>query len=108
MNFVVDEQLPPALAAWLRSQGYQANHIHDEGLGGAADEDIWDLCLRDEIIIITKDRDFALRRAVTDGPRVVWVRFGNMKVGEMMRRFRAAWPQALERLATGRAVVELG
>lgn len=90
MNFLVDEQLPPALAVWLRSQGYQATHIHDLGLGAAGDNDIWEVCLRDETIIITKDRDFALRRAVTNGPRIVWVRLGNMKVGDMMRRFRVA------------------
>ncbi|RYF93023.1 MAG: hypothetical protein EON95_10410 [Caulobacteraceae bacterium] len=107
MKFIVDEQLPPALATWLKTTGHEAAHIHERGLGGAADADIWLTCIEAGAVIITKDRDFALRRAATEGPTVVWIRLGNMRVGEMMRQVRQAWPQALARLKAGRAVVEL-
>ena len=37
MKFLVDAQLPPALARWLREQGYDAQHVEDLGLRDAED-----------------------------------------------------------------------
>lgn len=41
MRFLVDAQLPPALARWLASQGHQADHVGDLGLAAAMDRVIW-------------------------------------------------------------------
>jgi predicted nuclease of predicted toxin-antitoxin system len=32
MRFLVDAQLPPALARWLAAQGHEAAHVGDLGL----------------------------------------------------------------------------
>jgi predicted nuclease of predicted toxin-antitoxin system len=32
MRFLVDAQLPPALAAWIRDQGHEATAVRDIGL----------------------------------------------------------------------------
>ena len=37
MKFIVDAQLPPALARWLREQGHQAEHVAEAGLREAED-----------------------------------------------------------------------
>lgn len=37
MRFLIDEQLPTALARWIVSQGHDAQHVFDVGLGGASD-----------------------------------------------------------------------
>ena len=44
MRFVVDAQLPPALARFLASLGEEAIHVLDAGLLEADDGEIW--CLR--------------------------------------------------------------
>jgi len=41
MRFVVDAQLPPALARWLAGCGHRAEHVDDVGLASASDSDVW-------------------------------------------------------------------
>ena len=41
MRFLVDNQLPAALAAWLRQQGHEAEHVLDFQLAQAKDNPIW-------------------------------------------------------------------
>jgi predicted nuclease of predicted toxin-antitoxin system len=73
MRFLVDAQLPPALARWLVTAGHEAEHVADRGMQSASDAAIWDLALQENAAILTKDEDFARRRALTGaGPTVVW------------------------------------
>jgi predicted nuclease of predicted toxin-antitoxin system len=37
MRFIVDAQLPPALARWLVRQGHEAEHVADRLLATAPD-----------------------------------------------------------------------
>lgn len=62
MRFLVDAQLPPALARWLADQGQPARHVYDLGLATADDREIWDVALATGAVVVTKDEDFALRR----------------------------------------------
>ncbi len=41
MKFLVDQQLPRLLAAWIRAQGYEARHIREIGMEHAEDRAIW-------------------------------------------------------------------
>ena len=40
-------------------------------------------------------------------PRILWVRFGNTTTSELLGRFDAHWPAALEALSRGDGVIEL-
>lgn len=40
MKFLVDAQLPPALARWLVVQGFRAEHVMDIEMDAASDEAI--------------------------------------------------------------------
>jgi predicted nuclease of predicted toxin-antitoxin system len=40
MRFLVDAQLPPALARWLTAKGHDAVHIADLGMRAASDVDL--------------------------------------------------------------------
>jgi predicted nuclease of predicted toxin-antitoxin system len=78
MRFLVDTQLPHAVARWLAERGHTAEHIYDIGLHTAADRVLWDYVVFFEAVIITKDEDFALRRTLVEaGPAIVWLRRGN-------------------------------
>ena len=58
MNFLVDAQLPPALARWIVSQGHQATHVFDIGLQATDDPEIWERARTEITVIISKDEDF--------------------------------------------------
>ena len=78
MNFLVDAQLPPALAQWLREAGYTAQAVRDLGLREAEDGAIWIHALQTCTVILTKDEDFAFRAQQDgNGPVVVLLRIGN-------------------------------
>ena len=78
MNFLIDAQLPPGLARWLKEQGFEAQHVQDLGLRQAEDEEIWMHTLKVGSVLITKDEDFAERAARnSNAPRIVWLRVGN-------------------------------
>jgi predicted nuclease of predicted toxin-antitoxin system len=56
MRFLVDAQLPPALARWLAAKGHEAEHVADRGMQAASDMAIWDKALATSATIVTKDR----------------------------------------------------
>lgn len=108
MRFLVDAQLPPALARWLVSQGHQADHVGDLGLAAAADQVIWDRALADGSAIISKDEDFAQRSALSGhGPPIVWVRLPNVRRREVLSCFETILPAVLAALADGDRLVEV-
>ena len=80
-------QLPPALARWLAANGHTAEHVADRKLEAASDSAIWDYAVREAAAIITKDEDFALRKALSDtGPAVVWIRLQNTRRRELLTK----------------------
>jgi predicted nuclease of predicted toxin-antitoxin system len=107
LNFLVDAQLPPQLAAWLMEKGCSAKSLRELSLQNADDRVIWDLAQRENAIIVTKDEDFALLAAARPGPRVLWVRTGNLVNRLLLARFERSWPEVLAHLQSGARVVEL-
>lgn len=61
MRFVVDAQLPPALARWLEAKGHAADHVMDLRLMDADDAEVWEHALSASAAIVTKDADFSVR-----------------------------------------------
>jgi predicted nuclease of predicted toxin-antitoxin system len=100
MHFLVDANLPPALADWLRTKGVTADHAIALGLERAADAELWDWAKARNATLISKDEDFLmLKLADPDGPKVVWVRFGNTTRGQVLMRFEQSWTAILASLA---------
>ena len=88
MRFLVDAQLPPALARWLNARG------HDAEASGA--------------VIVTKDEDFAIRRTfASTGPRVVWIRLGNTRRHVLLAWFEEQLPALLAALDAGESLIEI-
>ncbi len=58
MKFIVDNQLPIALARFIVSLGCECVHVSEVGLAEATDAQIWDYACRNERIVISKDDDF--------------------------------------------------
>jgi len=59
-------------------------------------------------VIITKDEDFALLAASNAiGPKILWVRTGNLVNRLLLARFERAWPDVETHLSAPVRVVEL-
>jgi predicted nuclease of predicted toxin-antitoxin system len=107
MQFLVDAQLPPALARWLDDMGHNAKHVSEVGLQSASDRAIWDYAVTTAAAIITKDEDFAQRRALVDGPAIIWVRLPNARRQDLLGWFEKALPAILEALDRGEGLIEV-
>jgi len=108
VKFIVDAQLPPKLADWLRDHGHDAVAVRQIGLREAEDRAIWAYAVQEGAIIVTKDEDFA-RLAATHatGPALIWVRMGNVVNRVLLARFEEAWPEICGHLAAGTRIVEM-
>ena len=108
MNFLVDAQLPPALAQWITSQGHAATHVFDLGLHSADDPVIWARAGNERAAIISKDEDFADRWLLSDKTlALVWIRKGNCSNRALLAWLEPLWPDAVKRLEQGEKFVEL-
>jgi predicted nuclease of predicted toxin-antitoxin system len=108
MRFIVDAQLPPALARWLVAKGHHAEHVADQHMEAASDAAIWDFALQAVAVIITKDEDFAQRKTLSDkGPAVIWIRLPNTRRRELLVWFERALPDILSALRRGETLIEV-
>lgn len=107
MRFLVDAQLPPALARRIQALGHVAEHVADCGLATAADSTIREHAASTDAVIITKDEDFAVHRLLQSGPKVVWVRIGNTRRAELLRRVEADFSSVVAALERGETLVEI-
>jgi predicted nuclease of predicted toxin-antitoxin system len=108
LNFLVDAQLPPALARWISGRGHRAIHVFEIGLHTATDSDIWDQARAEDAIIISKDEDFVARSLLSERPvALLWIRKGNCSNQALIGWFEPLWPETLARLEQGEQLVEL-
>ena len=107
MRFLVDAQLPPALARRIEGLGHAAEHVDDCGLATSADREIRAYAARVGAVIITKDEDFVVRKLLESGPPVVWVRIGNTRRADLLRRIEADFAAILNALERGETLIEI-
>ena len=108
MRFLIDAQLPPALARRLAELGHEAEHVADHEIAAASDRQIWDYASAVAAVIVTKDEDFAQRKALGEsGPRVVWVRIRNTRRRELLMWLDTALPNILSALERGESLIEV-
>ena len=108
MRFLVDNQLPPSLARWLRDRGYDAAHVFESGHHLLDDRDPWARSLSDARIIVSKDEDFLyLANQPGDAGRFLWVRLGNCRNDALLTAFARSFDTIVAAFDSGQTVVEL-
>lgn len=108
MRFLVDNQLPGALARFLRSHGQDAQHVLDLQMDEASDVDIWNLVASQDGALVSKDQDFLHLANLPGGSgRLVWVRLGNCRTRALLAAFERALPTLIAALEEGHRVVEI-
>lgn len=58
MKFLADMGISRSTVEWLKSIGYNAKHLREEGLQRLSDKDIFSKARKEERIILTFDLDF--------------------------------------------------
>ncbi len=108
MRFLVDTQLPAEVAYFLQTQGHQAEHVLELGLGQSKDNVLWEYAEKHHAVIVTKDEDFAdwIVRG-RPGPSVVWLRIGNSTNAILLTWLASLWPQIQARLTQGERLIEV-
>ena len=108
MKFLVDANLPPALAQWLISEGHEAQHVSELGMASMPDREIWTRARDLGASILTKDEDFVLLQALDRvGPAIVWIRIGNAVRRVLLRRLPLLWPAVMAAIERGEKVIEV-
>ena len=108
IHFLIDAQLPPGLALWLAARGFKAEHVSRIGLGPKSDLDIWRHADRTGACLITKDEDFvALAGKSTNGPKVVWIRIGNISNAALWQALDPQLDEIIQALNAGERIIEV-
>jgi predicted nuclease of predicted toxin-antitoxin system len=64
VKFLVDNNLPVALARWIATQGADVKHIRTLNWSEKDDYYLWQFAIRENRILISKDQDFLNLSAV--------------------------------------------
>jgi len=108
LRFLVDAQLPPALARAISETGHIAEHVGDIGLLDADDEEIWQYAKKNDAAIITKDEDFVFRLRQDNYPAtVVWLRLGNSSRQALLKWFLPLLDKILALSYDGEKLIEI-
>jgi len=59
MRFKLDECVDVRLTSLFEAEGHDAETVFVEGVAGATDRAIYDMCLREKRTLITQDMDFS-------------------------------------------------
>ena len=108
MRFLIDNQLPIALATYLRECGHDCVHVLDLHLDEADDRFLWDLCIRENRVLVSKDHDFLYFAARPgDSGRFMWLRLGNCRNDVLIRAMKNDHGKAIADFESGRRIVEV-
>ena len=108
MRFLVDAQLPPALARWLGEKGYSATAVRDAGFLKSDDGSLRNFARDGGWILITKDEDFADDEiGFHTGPSVVWLRIGNATNRVLFAWLDSILPEIIHQLESGQTLIEV-
>ena len=106
MRFLVDANLSPRVAEWLRDKRHDAVHVFEVGLNEAGDHRILEEAASRGQILLTVDLDFGeiLARS-SRGASVLILRLRSTATTTVSRRLEVALAQAAAALEEGAVVV---
>jgi predicted nuclease of predicted toxin-antitoxin system len=107
-KFLVDANLPLALARQLATTGVDCVHVADLGDMSTPDRTVWAMAAAEARDIISRDGDFAqLVIGSASGPSVVWVRLGNVRKQVLLSQIERDWDKLLGLLNSGERLIEI-
>lgn len=87
-KYLIDVNLPYYFSLWNFVDFIHQKEINDE----ASDEDIWNYAKQNNLIIISKDKDFSLMQLINGAPpKVIHIKFGNLKMKAFFEILSNCW-----------------
>ena len=91
--FLIDANLPYYFSLWNTPEFIHQKDIDDEW----TDEEIWNYAKTNNLTIISKDADFSNKIMLNfPPPKVIHIRFGNMKMNPFFDTIAKVWNEVLE------------
>jgi predicted nuclease of predicted toxin-antitoxin system len=92
-HFLIDVNLPYYFSLWHNPDFIHQKDINDEW----TDEKVWEYARENNLTIITKDSDFSNKIIFQNAPpKVIHIRFGNLKMNEFFEILTRLWPSIIE------------
>ncbi|MGH9947677.1 MAG: DUF5615 family PIN-like protein [Pyrinomonadaceae bacterium] len=109
MKFWIDAQLSPAIAKWISDEfEFEAVAIREVGLRDAEDLEIFNAAKLQDVVVITKDRDFVqLLDRFGPPPQIIWLTCGNTSNARLRQILAESLRNAIQLLDTGEQLVEI-
>ena len=106
MRFLADMGISPRTVDYLQDLGYDATHLHEEGLDRLSDSDVITKARRERRVLLTHDLDFGELIALSEArlPSIVTFRLRSMQPNNVNRHLRAIIEQHREALESGALV----
>lgn len=105
MKFVVDENLPPRLANWLRQRkSIDAWHVSELGLNGATDSQVWERAIALGAYVVSRDADFL---GFNSAGGLIRLLVGNCSTRDLLAYVEAIWPDIDAGVASGQRIIEI-
>ena len=103
MKFLADMGISPKTVAFLQSLGYDASHLHDQGLHRLQDPAILEKAKNEGWVLLTHDLDFGELIAASGAslPSIVIFRLRNMRPERVNRHLHGIIAQHQDSLEQG-------
>ena len=89
-KYLIDVNLPRYFSLWSGTEFEHVANIDDE----LKDSQIWVYAKKHNLTIVTKDADFSELSLLNDPPpRVIHIKFGNMKMREFHQNLSRIWTE---------------
>lgn len=91
-KYLVDVNLPYFFKLWNSSDYEHVRDINDEW----TDQQIWNYAKQNDMVIITKDSDFAIKLLVEGSPpKIIHIKFGNLKFRDFHILLSSLWENVI-------------
>ena len=90
-RLLFDQNLAPRLVGLVAADFPGSLHVRDLDLHAATDAEVLRVAAERDLVIVTKDKDFAdIVTARGGGPKVLWLMLGNVSTDEIAESIRRA------------------
>lgn len=89
-KYLIDVNLPRYFSLWAGDEYIHVVNINDE----MKDSEIWQFAKERNLTIVSKDADFSELALINEPPpRVIHIKFGNMKLRDFHQILTKIWPE---------------